>query len=76
MATALEWMAWTVFVIVISLLFFAAFGGSKYSESNIEDYMDKLIAEEMERSGTSRKLQILSKRYYTYSDKREGRWVF
>ena len=56
MATALEWIAWTVFVVIISLLFFAAFGGSKYSESNIEDYMDKLIAEEMERSGTSRKL--------------------
>jgi len=56
MATAFEWLAWTIFVVVISLLFFAAFGGSKYSESNIEDYMDKLIAEEMERSGSSRKL--------------------
>jgi len=56
MATALEWIAWTIFVVIISLLFFAAFGGSKYTESNIEDYMDKLIAEEMERSGTSRKL--------------------
>ena len=56
MATALEWVAWTIFVLVISLLFFAAFGGSKYSETNIEEYMDKLIAEEMERSGTQRNL--------------------
>tara|TARA_R100000008_G_C3545091_1_gene147078 strand:- start:99 stop:269 length:171 start_codon:yes stop_codon:yes gene_type:complete len=52
MATALEWMAWTIFVVVISLLFFAAFGGSKYDERSIDEYMDKLIAEEMERSGT------------------------
>ncbi len=52
MATALEWVAWTVFVMIISLLFFAAFGGSKYSETNIEEYMDKLISEEMERSGS------------------------
>ena len=51
MATALEWVAWTIFVMIISLLFFAAFGGSKYSETNIEEYMYKLIAEEMERSG-------------------------
>ena len=56
MATALEWIAWTIFTVIISLLFFAAFGGSKDSESNIEDYMDKLIAEEMERSGPTRKL--------------------
>ena len=52
MATALEWVAWTVFVMIISLLFFAAFGGSKYSETNIEEYMAKLIAKEMERSGS------------------------
>tara|TARA_R110002020_G_scaffold32427_3_gene99791 strand:+ start:31703 stop:31870 length:168 start_codon:yes stop_codon:yes gene_type:complete len=54
MATALEWIAWTIFTIIISLLFFAAFGGSKYTESNIEDYMDKLIAEEMERGSSGK----------------------
>ena len=52
MATAFEWILGILFVLVISLLFFAAFGGSKYSETNIEEYMDKLIAEEMERSGS------------------------
>ena len=52
MDTALVLVAWTIFVMIISLLFFAAFGGSKYSETNIEEYMDKLIAEEMERSGS------------------------
>tara|TARA_B100001094_G_C18180400_1_gene800567 strand:- start:455 stop:610 length:156 start_codon:yes stop_codon:yes gene_type:complete len=41
-----EIMVWIVFVIIISLLFFAAFGNSKYSESSIEEYMQKLIDEE------------------------------
>ena len=70
MATALEWIAWTVFVLVISLLFFAAFGGSKYSETNIEEYMDKLIAEEMERSGSQGNMEILWKGNYSYSHTR------
>jgi len=47
-----EWMGWIVFVIVISLLFFAAFGNSKYSESSIEEYMDNLIDEERGRNGS------------------------
>ena len=36
-----EIMVWIIFVIIISLLFFAAFGNSKYSESSIEEYMQK-----------------------------------
>tara|TARA_R100000995_G_scaffold1763_1_gene1146 strand:- start:784 stop:939 length:156 start_codon:yes stop_codon:yes gene_type:complete len=41
-----EIMVWIIFVVIISLLFFAAFGNSKYSESSIEEYMQKLIDEE------------------------------
>ena len=52
MATTLEWIAWTVFIIIISLLFFAAFGGSKYTEDSIEEYMENLIDEERRRSGS------------------------
>ena len=51
MASTLEWIAWTLFVIIISLLFFAAFGGSKYTEDSIEEYMENLIDEERRRSG-------------------------
>jgi len=40
-----------VFVIIISLLFFAAFGNSKYTESTIEEYMENLIEDERVRSG-------------------------
>ena len=53
MATTLEWFAWSIFVIIISLLFFAAFGGSKYTEDSIEEYMENLIDEERRRSGSS-----------------------
>tara|TARA_A100001201_G_C4047675_1_gene188700 strand:- start:676 stop:834 length:159 start_codon:yes stop_codon:yes gene_type:complete len=46
-----EWFGWIVFIIIISLLFFAAFGNSKYSESSIEEYMENLIEDERVRSG-------------------------
>jgi hypothetical protein len=45
-----EIIAWCVFVIGMSLLFFAAFGGSKYSESGIDEYMERLIDEENVRN--------------------------
>tara|TARA_R100000152_G_C6781287_1_gene215482 strand:+ start:4334 stop:4492 length:159 start_codon:yes stop_codon:yes gene_type:complete len=47
-----EWVGWFIFVMIISLLFFAAFGNSKYSESSIEEYMENLIEEESGRTGT------------------------
>ena len=47
-----EWFGWFVFVIISSLLFFAAFGNSKYTESSIEEYMENLIEDERGRSGT------------------------
>ena len=52
MATTVEWIVWFVFLCFLSLLFFAAFGGSKYSESNIDEYMEKLIDEERSRNGS------------------------
>ena len=42
----IEIMVWFIFILVISLLFFAAFGNSKYSESSIEEYMEGLLNEE------------------------------
>ena len=43
---------WIVFIIVISLLFFAAFGNSKYTEDSIEEYMSNLINEEQNRGSS------------------------
>ena len=42
----LEVMLWLVFILAISLLFFAAFGADKVSNQTIEEYMDNLIDEE------------------------------
>ena len=44
MSTA-EWFGFVIFLIILSLLFFAAFGGSKLSDSSVEEYMARLIKE-------------------------------
>jgi|TARA_R110001583_G_scaffold19953_2_gene77382 hypothetical protein len=44
-----EVFAWIIFMIVITVLFFAAFGGSEYNEQSIEEYMNKLTSEEKRR---------------------------
>tara|TARA_Y100001951_G_C11293403_1_gene273848 strand:+ start:2728 stop:2889 length:162 start_codon:yes stop_codon:yes gene_type:complete len=47
----LEVILWFFFILVISLLFFAAFGSQNVSHDSIEEYMDDLISEESERVG-------------------------
>ena len=49
MATTLEIVLWIVFILAISLLFFAAFGSAKVTNETIEEYMDVLISEEQQR---------------------------
>lgn len=51
MVSTIEIILWFVFILVISLLFFAAFGSDKVSNQTIEEYMDNLINEERERGG-------------------------
>lgn len=41
-----EVFAWLVWMVLITLFFFAAFGGSEVSESSIEEYMDRLMKED------------------------------
>jgi hypothetical protein len=38
-----EWFGLIVFVIVLLLLFFAAFGGSNITDESVEDYMRRLM---------------------------------
>ena len=52
MVGTVEVIAWVLFILVISLLFFAAFGSDKISNTPIEEYMDNLITEENDRRGT------------------------
>jgi hypothetical protein len=49
MVGTLEAILWVIFILVVSLLFFAAFGSDKVSDQTIEEYMENLISEEKER---------------------------
>jgi|TARA_R100000084_G_scaffold29266_1_gene10609 uncharacterized protein YneF (UPF0154 family) len=49
MVGTVEVILWVIFILVVSLLFFAAFGSDKISNQTIEEYMEKLISEEKER---------------------------
>lgn len=40
-----EWFGLFMFLIILTLLFFAAFGGSNLDGQNIEEYMDNLLKE-------------------------------
>jgi hypothetical protein len=44
-----EVFAWIFFLIIITILFFAAFGGSEYNEQSIEEYMSRITNEEKRR---------------------------
>ena len=50
--TTLEVILWIIFLLTISLLFFAAFGADKVSNQTIEEYMENLVSEEQGSRGT------------------------
>jgi len=43
-----EVLAWIIFMMIITLLFFAAFGQSSFDEQSIEEYMANLTDESNE----------------------------
>jgi len=47
MSTA-EWFGLFIFLIVVSLLFFAAFGGSNITEQSVDEYIKRLLGENKE----------------------------
>tara|TARA_R110002073_G_scaffold311800_1_gene483014 strand:- start:784 stop:936 length:153 start_codon:yes stop_codon:yes gene_type:complete len=40
-----EWFGLFIFLVIVSLLFFAAFGGSNISEQSVEEYIKRLLGE-------------------------------
>ena len=46
-----EVFAWIIFFVIISLLFFAAFGSQNINEKTIEEYIDSLMADEKPNGG-------------------------
>jgi Fe2+ transport system protein B len=45
MSTA-EWFGLIIFLVVVTLLFFAAFGGSTLTDSTVEEYLERLMKED------------------------------
>lgn len=54
MASAVAWILWSIFIIGMSLLFFATFGTSRYDEKTIDEYMLKLENQIREEQRTGR----------------------
>ncbi len=50
--STIEVVLWIMFILLISLLFFAAFGADKVSNQTIEEYMENLVNEEQGSRGT------------------------
>tara|TARA_R100000152_G_C6754919_1_gene178634 strand:+ start:670 stop:825 length:156 start_codon:yes stop_codon:yes gene_type:complete len=49
--STIEVILWILFVLTISLLFFAAFGADKVSNQTIEEYMEDLMEQEQDIRG-------------------------
>ncbi len=47
MSTA-EWFGLFIFLVIVSLLFFAAFGGSNITEQSVDDYIKRLLGDDKE----------------------------
>jgi hypothetical protein len=43
--TGWEWFGMFVFLTILMLLFFAAFGGTSVTDESVEEYMKRLMAE-------------------------------
>ena len=48
MSTA-EWIGLFIFMIILTLLFFAAFGGTNITEQSVDDYIKRLMGQTEEQ---------------------------
>jgi len=44
--TGWEWFGLFIFMVILMLLFFAAFGGTSVTDESVEEYMKRLMAED------------------------------
>ena len=47
--TGWEWLGLIVFVVILMLLFFAAFGGTNITDESVEEYMKRLMGEDSQK---------------------------
>tara|TARA_R100000734_G_scaffold6444_1_gene5430 strand:- start:1898 stop:2044 length:147 start_codon:yes stop_codon:yes gene_type:complete len=44
-----DWFGLIIFVIILMLLFFAAFGGTSITDESVEEYMKRLMSEDSKK---------------------------
>lgn len=44
--TGWEWFGLFIFLVILMLLFFAAFGGTSVTDESVEEYMKRLMSED------------------------------
>ena len=44
-----EWIGLFIFMIILTLLFFAAFGGTNITEQSVDDYIKRLMGQTEEK---------------------------
>jgi uncharacterized protein YneF (UPF0154 family) len=44
-----DWFGLIIFVIILMLLFFAAFGGTSITDESVEEYMKRLMNEDAKK---------------------------
>ena len=56
-----DWFGLIIFVIILMLLFFAAFGGTSITDESVEEYMKRLMSEEAKKglNGSKAGLPVL-----------------
>lgn len=44
-----DWFGLVVFIVILMLLFFAAFGGTSVTDESVEEYMKRLMNEDAKK---------------------------
>ena len=57
--TGWEWFGMFVFIVILMLLFFAAFGATNITEESVEEYMKRLMNEKGDKYGIKTKVSVL-----------------
>ena len=59
--TGWDWFGLIIFVIILMLLFFAAFGGTSITDESVEEYMKRLMSEDAKKglNGAKAGLSVL-----------------
>ena len=57
-----EWIGLFIFLIILTLLFFAAFGGTNITEQSVDDYIKRLMGQTEEKKWLWNRLALIAGR--------------